>query len=428
MNAIQLKHTAEVLAQILTFSQPADAVLSHYLRQHRKLGRQDRHEIAETAFATLRHYEKIAAVLRRPHVHAQKAALAALIFGRSFNISQLESLLNSDNDEHTFLSNIKARKTEFSGSLNTAAELPEWLIQRLQQHWHNEQIQTFGRSVAQAAPLDVRVNTLKGKRDKILAQLQHEFPNAIATPFAPHGIRFANKPALNKHPLFLDGTLEVQDESSQILAQLVGAKRGEIVVDFCAGAGGKTLAIGAQMANKGRIYAFDVSEKRLANLKPRMIRAGLTNITPERIQNEHDPRIARLHGKADRVLVDAPCSGLGTLRRNPDLKYRQSPETIEKLLTEQRSILQAAANLVREGGHLIYATCSILPAENEHQVAEFLDKHPEFTLLDCSQLLAAQKIAINTGTYLQLQTSIHGTDGFFAAVMQRTAVSGSLNT
>ncbi|MCI4077845.1 RsmB/NOP family class I SAM-dependent RNA methyltransferase, partial [Klebsiella pneumoniae] len=131
-----------------------------------------------------------------------------------------------------------------------------------------------------------------------------------------------NKIALNKHELFLDGTLEVQDEGSQLLALLVGAKRGEIIVDFCAGAGGKTLAIGAQMANKGRIYAFDIAEKRLANLKPRMTRAGLTNIHPERISSEHDTRIARLAGKADRVLVDAPCSGLGTLRRNPDLKYR----------------------------------------------------------------------------------------------------------
>ncbi|ULJ68821.1 RsmB/NOP family class I SAM-dependent RNA methyltransferase [Wielerella bovis] len=421
MNANQLNHTAQVLENMLTFQQPADAIISAYFRNHHKLGRADRHEIAETAFAALRHYQKITSALRRPHVQARKAALAALVLGRSFNINQLEDILNEADGEKEFLSSLKARKAEFSGSLNTVAELPDWLITRLQVHWEDEQIQAFGRSVAQSAPLDVRVNTLKGKRDKILAQLQTEFPKAIATPYAPHGIRFPDKPALNKHELFLNGTLEVQDEGSQLLAHLVGAKRGEMVVDFCAGAGGKTLAIGAQMANKGRIYAFDVSEKRLANLKPRMTRAGLTNIHPERIESEHDPRIARLYGKADRVLVDAPCSGLGTLRRNPDLKYRQSPETIEKLLQQQQNILQAASQLVGAGGRLVYATCSVLPEENEMQIAEFLENNPQFELVDCSELLSAQKIDLNTGQFLILNTAAHGTDGFFAAVLQRKA-------
>jgi len=419
MTPTQLNHTAAVLAQMLTFEQPADVVLSNYLRNHRKLGRNDRHEIAETAFAALRHYQKIAATLRRPAVQSRKAALAALILGRSVNISQIEDLLNNADNEKEFLSSLKARKNEFSGCLNTAAELPSWLIARLQQHYTDEQILAFGRSVAQPAPLDVRVNTLNSKRDKALAQLQTEYPQAIATPYAPHGIRFPNKPALNQHPLFLDGTIEVQDEGSQLLAQLVNAKRGEIIVDFCAGAGGKTLAIGAKMANKGRIYAFDVSEKRLANLKPRMTRAGLTNIHPEKIHSETDPRITRLAGKADRVLVDAPCSGLGTLRRNPDLKYRQSPDTLASLQTQQQNILHAAAELVRAGGRLVYATCSILPEENENQAEHFLQTHPDFELLDCSELLAAQKIPLNTGKYLRLDTATHHTDGFFAAVFQR---------
>ena len=419
MTPTQLTHTAAVLTQMLTFEQPADVVLSNYLRNHRKLGRNDRHEIAETAFAALRHYQKIAATLRRPAVQSRKAALAALILGRSVNISQIEDLLNNADNEKEFLSSLKARKNEFSGCLNTAAELPSWLIARLQQHYTDEQILAFGRSVAQPAPLDVRVNTLNSKRDKALAQLQTEYPQAIATPYAPHGIRFPNKPALNQHPLFLDGTIEVQDEGSQLLAQLVNAKRGEIIVDFCAGAGGKTLAIGAQMANKGRIYAFDVSEKRLANLKPRMTRAGLTNIHPEKIHSETDPRITRLAGKADRVLVDAPCSGLGTLRRNPDLKYRQSPDTLASLQTQQQNILHAAAELVRAGGRLVYATCSILPEENENQAEHFLQTHPDFELLDCSELLAAQKIPLNTGKYLRLDTATHHTDGFFAAVFQR---------
>lgn len=417
MNPIQLQHTAAVLASLLTFRQPADAVLSAYFRQHKKLGRQDRHQIAETAFAALRHLQKIQAVLPDAAEQPHRAALATLVLGRGFNISQLTELLQDG--DHDFLAAVKARKAEFSGSLNTAAELPEWLLAHLQNHFDRDALLAFGRSSLQAAPLDLRVNTLNGKRDKVLAQLQNEFADAAATPYAPHGIRLCSKPALNRHPLFLDGTLEVQDEGSQLLAQLVAAKRGEIVVDFCAGAGGKTLAIGAQMANKGRIYAFDVSEKRLANLRPRMSRAGLSNIHPERIGSEHDPRLQRLHGKADRVLVDAPCSGLGTLRRNPDLKYRQSPDSIAQLLQQQASILQAAASLVRDGGRLIYATCSVLPEENALQVEQFLAANPDFQLLDCAELLTAQKIPLNTGQYLQLDTAVHGTDGFFAAVMQR---------
>ena len=417
MTPIQLNHTAKVLAEMLTFKQPADAVLSGYFREHKKLGRQDRHEIAETAFAALRHYQKISAVLRRPHAQPRKAALAALVLGRSTNISQIKDLL--DEEETEFLSSLKARKPEFSDDLHTAAELPQWLVEQLQKHNSDEEILAFGRSINQAAPLDIRVNTLKGRRDKVLPLLQAESPDAEATPYSPWGIRLKNKIALNKHELFLDGTLEVQDEGSQLLALLVGAKRGEIIVDFCAGAGGKTLAVGAQMANKGRIYAFDIAEKRLANLKPRMTRAGLTNIHPERISSEHDSRIDRLTGKADRVLVDAPCSGLGTLRRNPDLKYRQSPETVAKLLEQQHSILDAAAKLVKPQGRLVYATCSVLPEENEMQVERFLEEHPEYELLDCAELLAALKIDLNTGKYLRLDSAKHQTDGFFAAVLQR---------
>ncbi|KPN74245.1 RsmB/NOP family class I SAM-dependent RNA methyltransferase [Neisseria sp. 74A18] len=420
MNSTQLDHTAAVLSSMLTFQQPADAVLSAYFRDHKKLGRQDRHEIAETAFAALRHYQKISAALRRPHAQAKQAALAALVVGRGINISQISELINEE--EREFLSRLKSRKAEFSDGLNTAAELPEWLIRHLQAHYDDEAILAFGRSISRPAPLDLRVNTVKAKRDKVLEALQSEGLAAEATPYSPWGIRLQDKAALNKHPLFLDGTLEVQDEGSQLLALLTGAKRGEIIVDFCAGAGGKTLAIGAMTANKGRIYAFDVAEKRLANLKPRMVRAGLTNIHPERISSEHDPRIGRLNGKADRVLVDAPCSGLGTLRRNPDLKYRQSPETVSKLLEQQHSILSAASALVKEQGRLVYATCSILPEENERQVERFLSEHPQFELLDCAALLESAKVnGLDTGKYLRLNTAEHHTDGFFAAVMQRKA-------
>lgn len=417
MTPKQLTHTATLLARVLTFVQPADAVVSAYFRDHKKLGRQDRHEIAETVFAAVRHYQKISAVLADPLREPRRAVLAAAVWGRGFNISQLAGC--TDEDERAFLGEIKARKADFSGSLNTAAELPPWLIDTLAaQGWDAAAIMRFGRSTVVPAPLDLRVNTLKAKRDAVVAQLQQEGLRCAATPYSPWAVRVYDKAALIRHPLFVSGSVEVQDEGSQLLAWLTGAKRGEMVVDFCAGAGGKTLALGAMMANSGRLYAFDVSEKRLANLKPRMVRAGLTHVHPQRIESEHDKRLQRLYGKADRVLVDAPCSGLGTLRRNPDLKYRQSPETLAKLYEQQHSILAAAARLVRPGGWLVYATCSVLAGENEDQAARFLAEHPDWTA-EAVAVLPQKDLQIPaSGVYLRLDTAEHQTDGFFAAVFR----------
>jgi 16S rRNA (cytosine967-C5)-methyltransferase len=212
----------------------------------------------------------------------------------------------------------------------------------------------------------------------------------------------------------------VQDEGSQLLGFLLEPKRGEMVVDFCAGAGGKTLLLGALMRNTGRLYAFDVSDKRLANLKPRLARSGLSNVHPARIEHERDQKIKRLAGKADRVLVDAPCSGLGTLRRNPDLKWRQDEASVAELTVKQAAILDAAATLVRPGGRLVYATCSLLSAENDDIVAAFLEKHPDFSLLPAAAVLGKQGIACE-GDVLRLLPHLHNTDGFFAAALERKA-------
>jgi 16S rRNA (cytosine967-C5)-methyltransferase len=186
-------------------------------------------------------------------------------------------------------------------------------------------------------------------------------------------------------------------------------------------AGGKTLLLGALMHSQGRLYAFDVSEKRLNNLKPRLKRSGLSNVQPARIDSENDARIKRLAGKIDRVLVDAPCSGFGTLRRNPDLKWRQTENAIAELAAKQSAILGSAARLTKAGGRLVYATCSLLREENEAIVDEFLRSHGDFHLLDCAEILKRQQIAIDTGTYLRLYPHRHGTDGFFAAVLERSA-------
>jgi 16S rRNA (cytosine967-C5)-methyltransferase len=217
----------------------------------------------------------------------------------------------------------------------------------------------------------------------------------------------------------VDGRLEVQDEGSQLVAQLVAPRRTDMVVDFCAGAGGKTLALGAMMRSQGRLYAFDVNDKRLANLKPRLARSGLSNVHPEVIAHERDTRIKRLAGKVDRVLVDAPCTGFGTLRRNPDLKWRQQESALAELTVKQSSILDAAATLVKPGGRLVYATCSILPQENDEIVERFLAGHSAFSAGDAAAVLARATVPLDTGPYLRLSPDTHGCDGFFAAVLER---------
>ncbi|MDH5485837.1 MAG: RsmB/NOP family class I SAM-dependent RNA methyltransferase, partial [Gammaproteobacteria bacterium] len=199
--------------------------------------------------------------------------------------------------------------------------------------------------------------------------------------------------------------------------------RNDMVVDFCAGAGGKSLMLGAMMNSRGRLYALDVSEKRLSNLKPRLKRSGLSNLQPQLITHEHDQKVKRLAGKIDRVLVDAPCSGLGTLRRNPDLKFRQSPQSVRELKQKQSSILAAASKLLKQGGRLVYSTCSLLEEENQAVVEAFLSQHPDFTLLNAGEVMTQQQIPLPMGAYLQLLPQQHNTDGFFAAVMERVTKS-----
>ena len=305
--------------------------------------------------------------------------------------------------------------------------LPEWMVGPLKAQV-GDGFWPLVESLQQPAPLDLRVNTLNDKRADVQKELAAAALKAVPTPFSPWGLRIDGKPALNKLDAFMRGAVEVQDEGSQLLALLLDAKRGEMVVDFCAGAGGKTLAIGATMRNTGRLYAFDTSAHRLDALKPRLARSKLSNVHPAAIAHERDERIKRLAGKIDRVLVDAPCSGLGTLRRNPDLKWRQSPKSVEELTAKQTAILQSAARLVKSGGRLVYATCSVLSEENEAIAEAFSAANPDFEPQDAKSLLEALKVEGADGLcaggeggtrYLRLWPHLHATDGFFAAVWNR---------
>ncbi len=402
-------------------TQPADAVLSSYFRAHPQFGQHDRAFIAETIFGVLRRrygleHHTGAATPRR---------LLLAYFNRVHGMSlrQLEPLLGRDDAQ--WAAALKAAtetapaSSEQGPPLYVAAELPQWLVAMLAAEMPENEILALGRALAQPAPLDLRVNPLLTTRDKVLRQLVIEGINAKPTPHAPLGIRIDGNPALSRNPLFTSGRIEVQDEGSQLLCYLLAPKRREMVVDFCAGAGGKTLALGALMQSQGRLYAFDVSEGRLNRFKPRLKRSGLSNVHPQLLASENDIKVKRLAGKIDRVLVDAPCSGFGTLRRNPDLKWRQSAAGIAELAAKQRAILTAAAALLKPGGRLVYATCSFLRVENQDIVAAFLAAHPRFSLAPANQVLAQQHIALDTGEFLQLYPQRHGCDGFFAAVMAR---------
>ena len=410
----QLDAAVAAMRTVLPLTYPADAILRRFFQDNPMLGGQDRAFIAETVFGILRHRFFLESLANPVTPRALVLAFLVKFYGK--NLREMTPLVSET--EAKWLAEIKASKPD-GLPLAIRAEFPVWLVEKLQSSMPDQDILELGLSLQQPAPLDLRVNTIAAKRNEILEIFQQEGIAAQATPYSPCGIRLSGKPAINRHALFLSGKIEVQDEGSQLLGYLLAPKRGEMVVDFCAGAGGKSLLLGALMHSKGRLYAFDVSEKRLNNLKPRFKRSGLSNLHAQLIANENDNKVKRLAGKIDRVLVDAPCSGLGTLRRNPDLKWRQSPQSIAELKAKQAAILSAAAGLLKPGGRLVYATCSLLPEENQIIVRDFLAAHPQFTLLNCAELLAQQKIALNTGEFLQISPQLHQTDGFFAAALTR---------
>lgn len=409
---------SELVRLTLKFDHPADSIVSRFFRDHKEFGPRERATLAETVYTVLR--KKLLFDHFAPSGSGPKERRLAILgfhgprdFLKSALTDQEKNWL--DQCDQINVADLMERHRH---------NLPEWLVQPLREQLGDE-FWPLVDSLNKSAGLDLRVNALTDKRPEVQKELAKAGIKSVATPYSPWGLRLDSKPALTKVEAFARGAIEVQDEGSQLLALLLDAKRGEMVVDFCAGAGGKTLAIGACMRNTGRLYAFDTSAHRLDALKPRLARSGLSNVHPAAIAHERDERIKRLAGKIDRVLVDAPCSGLGTLRRNPDLKWRQSPQSVAEMVVKQAAILQSAARLLKPGGRLVYATCSVLPQENEAIAQAFTAANSEFTPLDVGELLSNLKVenAVSLcsgparGTeYLRLWPHRHGTDGFFAAV------------
>jgi 16S rRNA (cytosine967-C5)-methyltransferase len=415
LHGFLIGQTETLLAEVLTFTGPADAVTSRFFRAHPKLGHAERGVIAEAVFAVLRRRMEFAHLAESGSGNPTRRMALLGLMQTAGRVAVRPFVSDAEADWLEHVSKIDPANLP----LRVRTNLPDWIYAALATRFDGDELAQLAAALNYPAPLDVRANPIKAGQDQVLAAFAAAGIEASASPFAPQGVRLVGKPALASMRVFKEGWFEVQDEGSQLLCELLAPKRGEMVVDFCAGAGGKTLALGAMMRSTGRLYAFDVADRRLAKLAPRLKRSGLSNVHPVLIDSEHDTKIKRLAGKIDRVLVDAPCSGMGTLRRNPDLKWRQSPQSVAELIPKQASILASAARLLKPGGRLVYATCSLLEAENEGIVGPFLEAHPEFELLPAGEVLAAQKIDLEMGDYLALWPHRHATDGFFAAVMRR---------
>lgn len=422
---------------------PADKSLDRYFKANRYIGSKDRAAIGELFYWVLRHKAALEwhctyTGKRDGHVSrylpktitARELVLAALVLRKSFTTHQLRTQCDGSKhtpsplspDENTWCLLLETMTLQVDDMpTHVRLNFPEWLEAPLRE--------TFGASFEEAvtslnsqASTDLRVNTLKTSREALLKNLQEEEFLVEPTALSSIGLRLQKRAPIFTSRYFKEGHFEIQDEGSQVLAMLVKAEPGMRVIDFCAGAGGKTLAIAAQMQNKGKILAWDVSEKRLTQIKERLRRAGVDNVQIHVITSETDSFIKRHKDSADRVLVDAPCSGTGTWRRNPDLKWRFTPTDLQEVVALQRSILQSAARLVKPGGRLIYATCSVLRQENEQQIEEFLKSSKDF------RVVCAEKIWNNipienddSVSYFSVSPHQDGVDGFFAAIMERAS-------
>ncbi|MFZ8943252.1 MAG: RsmB/NOP family class I SAM-dependent RNA methyltransferase [Methylophilaceae bacterium] len=419
MNNFILDSLIKILLDFEKNTGPADLFLSAYFKKNYKLGHRDRSLIAEIYYGVIRHKSYLENICGDNNLKNKILIFLLYVQGKSIN-----SLTHFLDDETLSWLKIKKSSNYVCESWPIKLSVPNWLWIKLSISYEESFLIELAKSLLKPADLNLRVNGLKKtKIDDIVFDLKESFPmiqeKIKKTNLSPIGIVLPRGTQVNKHHLFLDGTIEVQDEGSQILSLLLNVKRGQMVADFCAGAGGKTLALADLMKNTGRLYAFDISDKRLENLKRRLKKSGASNIFPQRINNENDIKIKRLYGKFDRVFVDAPCTGFGTLRRNPDLKWRYGESDLHEIVKKQKKILDAASNLCKKGGYLLYATCSILNDENEEIVESFLQKRSDFKAIPYFEILENIKVDTKKSNYLKLFPHQHGTDGFFGAIMER---------
>jgi 16S rRNA (cytosine967-C5)-methyltransferase len=414
----------EVLDEQARNPGPLDLILQRYVRARRYIGSKDRTALGEHVFGAVRRQGRLDWRLRaagaEPGPRARILADAILTGGAT-----MLDLTAITADARYGPPPLTAAELGWLGALGppplegagmppeVAVECPIWAWDSFQSAFGDNAAHELA-ALREPAPLDLRVNTLKTTHERALADIRAAGFDARGMPYAPLGIRLNERVALGRLPGLLDGAVDPQDEGSQLVAMIVDAQPGESIVDYCAGAGGKTLALAADMQNKGRLYALDTDGRRLERSAPRYAKAGVDTVQRREIATGADPWLKRRKRRFDRVLVDAPCTGVGAWRRNPDARWSRKSPPLSELVPLQAEIFERAARLVRPGGRIVYATCSMLPEENEAQVEAFMSKHPEFQL-DPPERFPAPL----TGPYLKLTPAQHGCDGFFAAALTR---------
>jgi 16S rRNA (cytosine967-C5)-methyltransferase len=429
--AARVAAAIELLSVINSDGRPADAVASHYFRTRRYIGAKDRRAVSERVWGILRRRARLGWWLAQETIEdwPRERVIADLVLTEKLDQAGISAIFNG---EHNSPEKLTAEDKRLIQALKgkdifhhdmpvpVRGEFPDWLEPRFAELF-GDNLPKEVALLREEAPVDLRINSLKTDRAAAQAALAKEGLKAEPTKLSPIGLRLPARVALTAQDLFKDGLVEVQDEGSQLVALLADARPGQSVLDLCAGAGGKTLAMAATMQNKGRLVACDTHSGRSERATQRLRRAGVHNVSRRVIEAEGDKWLKRQEAVFDRVLVDAPCSGSGTWRRNPDAKWRLSEENLANLTALQTRILTQAASLVKPGGRLIYATCSLLPEENDRQIDAFLAAHSDFALLPIGEVWAATigGACPAEGATLKLTPAVNGTDGFYAAVLVR---------
>jgi 16S rRNA (cytosine967-C5)-methyltransferase len=406
IRAPQWRAAVAALEKALSGREPVDVALQNWFREHREMGGRDRATVTGLVYGVLRDATRLQQIAGTPASAATWLGLHALTIAR-LDADGLRALAGAD-AETAIRRHAQCGAAELTDAAQHNVPEPIWQQWRLQ---YGDQAAAIAQALNAEAPVDLRVNTLKATREQAVAALAEAGVLATPTALSPLGLRLAKRAALHSMPAYRDGWIEPQDEGSQLLALMVGAAPGERVADFCAGAGGKTLALGAAIRNDGELWALDISAARLARIGPRAARAGLDIVHARSLPDAEWLRAQRR--RFDAVLVDAPCSATGTWRRNPELRLRAID--FDALARVQREVLAAAAELVRPGGRLVYATCSLMASENDAVIDDFLAANPGF------QVQRPEGIAdpVLDGDRLRLRPDRHGTDGFFAVRMLR---------